>query len=117
MIVLEWFHSVLPHIEKDPLYQKENIVCPCIYVQFCNIRVTTSQLQGCNRQTRALILSIAVCYYAKLQQREEFEEFISPLLISSFLRTTLFLDDPCAVFKKEIIKYICIYFELNHTLN
>jgi len=84
---------------------------PAIYAQFCNKCITTSQLQGCNRETRALILSIAVCYYAKLQQREEFEEYISQLLISSVLKTALFMlniDDPRTVFKKEIIKYLYI---------
>ncbi|XP_065899490.1 E3 ubiquitin-protein ligase rnf213-alpha-like isoform X3 [Dysidea avara] len=85
MIVLEWFHSVLPDIESQ--YQGDNI--------------------GCNHQTRALILSIAVCYYAKLQRREDFEEYISPLLISSFFMNTLFMlriDDARTVFKREIIR-------------
>ena len=52
-----------------------------------------------------------MCYYAKLQQREEFEEYISQLLISSVLKTALFMlniDDPRTVFKKEIIKYLYI---------
>ena len=84
-------------------------------LECCLIVVVILQLQGCNRLTRALILSIAVCYYAKLQCRDKFEEFISPLLISSpSLMSTLFslninVDDPRTVFKKEIVKYVCIF--------
>ena len=38
-------------------------------------------VQKCDRHTRALILAIAVCYYAKLQCREDFEQYIAPLLM------------------------------------
>ncbi|XP_065899482.1 E3 ubiquitin-protein ligase rnf213-alpha-like isoform X2 [Dysidea avara] len=81
MIVLEWFNFILPEIEKDPLYQTDDV------------------LQRCNRQTRALILSIAVCYYAKLQCREEFEEFIISQLYSALYMPMH--DDE--IFKKEVI--------------
>ena len=27
MIVLEWFNFILPEIEKDPLYQTDDVVC------------------------------------------------------------------------------------------
>ena len=67
------------------------------------MQLFTLQLQGCDRQTRALILSIAVCYYVKLQRRKEFEKFISPLIISSSPMTSLNIDD---VFRKEITRYL-----------
>ena len=54
--------------------------------------------QKCDRHTRALVLTIAVCYYAKLQYREDFEEYIAPLL----MRNT---PDAPKIFKKEIKKY------------
>jgi len=62
----------------------------------------TFQLQRCDRQTRALILSIAVCYYAKLQTRDDFERFISPLIIPY----TTDDDDARKIFTKEIIRYL-----------
>ena len=106
MIVLKWFHSVLPHIEKDPQYQGDPV---CYRVLVINIYESILQLQECNRQTRALILSIAVCYCAKLQHRDEFEEFISQLVFSSLVINTLSflnINDACTVFRREIRRYV-----------
>ena len=54
-------------------------------------------VQKCDRHTRALILTIAVCYYAKLQCREDFENYIAPLLIKN-------APDAPKIFKEEIIR-------------
>ena len=67
------------------------------------------QLQRCNRQTRALILSIAVCYYAKLQCREEFEEFIISQLYSALYMPMH--DDE--IFKKEVILYVLVFIHMS----
>ena len=56
-------------------------------------------VQKCDRHTRALILTIAVCYYAKLQCREDFEQYIAPLLMIN-------APDAPRTFKEEIIRYI-----------
>lgn len=54
--------------------------------------------QKCDHHTRALILTIAVCYYAKLQYREDFEEYIAPLLMRN-------APDAPRIFKEEIRWY------------
>ena len=77
MIVLDWFHSVLHHVEKD--LPKES-VCYYIAINFVCLE-SLNCVQKCDRHTRALILTIAVCYYAKLQHREDFEEYIAPRLM------------------------------------
>ena len=59
-------------------------------------------VQKCDRHTRALILTIAVCYYAKLQCREDFEQYVAPLLI----RNT---PNAPTIFRGEIKRYF-IYF-------
>ena len=45
------------------------------------------------------MLTIAVCYYAKLQYREDFENYIAPLLIRN-------APDAPKIFKKEIRRYL-----------
>ena len=67
-------------------------------------------VQKCDRHTRALILTIAVCYYAKLQHREDFEKYIAPLLIRN-------APDAPKIIKEEIIRYfIFIVSELTTVL-
>ena len=44
------------------------------------------------------MLTIAVCYYAKLQWREEFENYIAPLLMRN-------APDAPEIFKEEIRRY------------
>ena len=45
------------------------------------------------------MLTIAVCYYAKLRCREEFENYIAPLLMRN-------APDAPEIFKAEIRRYI-----------
>ena len=54
--------------------------------------------QTCDRHTRALVLTIAVCYYTKLQYREDFEKYIAPLLMRN-------APDAPKIFKEEIRRY------------
>ena len=58
-------------------------------------------VQKCDRHTRALILAISVCYYAKLQCRKDFENFIGPLLMGN-------TPNAPAIFKEEIKRYLAI---------
>ena len=56
-------------------------------------------VQNCKRLTRALILAIAVCYYAKLQCRERFENYIAPLLMRNTPNAPI-------IFREEIKRYL-----------
>ena len=98
MIVLEWFHSVLDHIEEDNLYEDIKLVHNCFSVMYILKYLIFCFAQKCDRHTRALILTIAVCYYANLQCRENFEKFIAPQLIRNAL-------DASRMFKEEITRY------------
>ena len=93
MIVLKWFHSVLGHIEKDDVYK--DTVNNFIMISI----ITFKFVQKCDRHTRALILAIAVCYYAKLQFREDFEQYVAPLLIRNTPNAPI-------IFREEIIRYL-----------
>ena len=56
-------------------------------------------VQKCERHTRALILTIAVCYYAKLQHRQSFENYIAPLLMKNTRNAPI-------IFREEIERYL-----------
>ena len=84
MIVFEWFYDKSKLIE-DELKNQKNYKVSMLY-RFLNIFIFISVMQQVDSVVRSLIMAVAVCYHARLQERDDFEnsivnEFLPPFVI------------------------------------
>jgi len=60
-----------------------------------------------NRETRSMVMTLAVCYHARIQQREEFE-----ITICAKFQKFAPLIDPIdqAKFQRQISRFMCVLY-------
>ena len=65
-----------------------------------------------NRETRSMVMTLAVCYHARIQQREEFEITIC----AKFQKFAPLMDSiDQAKFQRQISRFMCIHAVFKNT--
>ena len=64
-----------------------------------------------NRETRSMVMTLAVCYHARIQQREEFEITICAKF-QKFAPLMNSIDQ--AKFQRQISRFMCILYLKTH---
>ena len=67
-------------------------------------------LQETNREARSIILTLAVCYHARIQERKNFEQYICSKFKPPISEKPISKEN----FVKEISRYVCMLCVIYH---